>query len=184
MGDWGRVVPNPDEYLFWDSSTRARRSRSCWVGKPSRRPRGECWRVLISSIPIEVRKLSPTRSLWNGAQRSGRVRGGTDMMRPPKYQRPAPFQPRVSRVNAPVSPPEKRFRGEPAQRKSARCQVGVRLVGHVAPIGLSLLITTGFIAALGLSSRLSVLTPNVIATCAAVFVWSLLLSSCVTGSRQ
>ena len=93
-------------------------------------------------------------------------------------------QHRASGVTPAVSRHENRARGEPATRTAPSCHIGLRLLAHIAPIGLSLLITTGFTAALGLSSKLTVSSPYAISTCMWVFLWSLALSSCVTGSRS
>ena len=53
----------------------------------------------------------------------------------------------------------------------------VIVLGFVAPVGLALLVTTGFASALALYAGLAVLSPNMIRACEGVFLWTLALVS-------
>jgi hypothetical protein len=62
--------------------------------------------------------------------------------------------------------------------------VGERLLDLAASLGLSLLITAGFAAALGLYSHTAPFSPHVIDACGGVFLWSWAVFSCATSSRS
>jgi hypothetical protein len=104
------------------------------------------------------------------------------MMRPSSLSLPALISPRTSRVVPNVIPPKKWPPDGPAPRGDPSCRIGTRLLGLAAPIGLSLMVTAGFAAALGLCTNLTLSSPQAIDSSAAVFLWSLVPFSCVTHS--
>jgi hypothetical protein len=106
------------------------------------------------------------------------------MMRPSSLPHQAPIRPRTSRIVSDVIPPKKRPQGGPALRGAPSCHIGLRLLGLAAPIGLSLMVTSGFAAALGLCTNLTLSSPQAIDSCVAFFLWSLVPFSCVTNSRS
>ncbi len=62
--------------------------------------------------------------------------------------------------------------------------VVIRLILIVARLGFSLFITTGLAAGLGLYAGMNTASPNGIEACGAVFLWTLVLISCVTCRRS
>jgi hypothetical protein len=106
------------------------------------------------------------------------------MMRPSNLKHPSPVRPRTSQIVPALIPRENGSQRGPAPRVAQSRQIGVRLLDLAAAIGLSLLITAGFAAALSLYTNLSPSSPHVIDVCEGIFLWSLALFSCVTSSRS
>lgn len=105
-------------------------------------------------------------------------------MRPSNLPHPALSRPRTSWIIPDVIPPKNLPQDAPAPEAAPSCHFGVRLLELVAPIGLSLLVTSGFAAALGLGTNLTLSSPQAIDSCVAFFLWSLVPFSCVTNSRS
>ena len=81
------------------------------------------------------------------------------MMRPSSLPHQAPIRPRTSRIVSDVIPPKKRPQGGPALRGAPSCHIGLRLLGLAAPIGLSLMVTSGFAAVAGPMYQLDPVQP-------------------------
>jgi hypothetical protein len=96
----------------------------------------------------------------------------------------AAIRPPRSRIVPDLVLPDKRPQDERAPGRAPSCHIGERLLELAAPIGLSLLVTAGFAAALGLCTELTVSSPRAINACVAFFLWSLAPFSCVTNSRS
>jgi hypothetical protein len=59
--------------------------------------------------------------------------------------------------------------------------LGLHLLNIVARLGFSLFITAGFAAGLCLYAGMSLSSPNLVTACGAVFLWTLVLISCMTS---
>ena len=60
-------------------------------------------------------------------------------------------------------------------------RLGLHLLDVVARVGFSLFITAGFAAGLCLNASMSLSSPNLVTACGGVFLWTLLLISCMTS---
>jgi hypothetical protein len=72
----------------------------------------------------------------------------------------------------------------PVPRVARSRHFAERLFDLAIPMGLSLLITAGFAAALGLYTNLTLFSPHVIDACVGFFLWSWGFLACVTNSRE
>jgi hypothetical protein len=59
--------------------------------------------------------------------------------------------------------------------------LGLRLLDIVARLGFALFITAGFAAGLCLNNAMTLSSPNLVRACGGVFLWTLILISCVTS---
>jgi hypothetical protein len=72
----------------------------------------------------------------------------------------------------------------PPPGPARRLHIGVRLLDLAASMGLSLLITAGFAAALGLYTHWAWSSPNGIYACEGIFLWYWAFLSCTSGARS
>jgi hypothetical protein len=63
-------------------------------------------------------------------------------------------------------------------------ELGMRLLAVLARLGLSLLLTAGFAAALSLNTGISRATPHLDRACGGFFFWALALIVCTTSRRE
>jgi hypothetical protein len=72
----------------------------------------------------------------------------------------------------------------PPPGPALRRHIGVRLLDLAASLGLALLITAGFAAALGLYTRWAWSSANGIHACEGIFLWCWALLSCTSSARS
>jgi hypothetical protein len=60
-------------------------------------------------------------------------------------------------------------------------RLGLHLLDVVARVGFSLFITAGFAAGLCLNASMSLSSPMLVTACGGVFLWTLVLISCMTS---
>jgi hypothetical protein len=96
-------------------------------------------------------------------------------VQPSVVELPASGSRRGSRDGAGSTPPP-----GPARRR----HIGVRLLDIAVPMGLSLLITAGFAAALCLCTHSAWSSPNGIYACEGIFLWCWALLSCTSSARS
>jgi hypothetical protein len=106
------------------------------------------------------------------------------MVRPSTFGHPDLIRPREARIVPARPAPGHRHAAGPARRVARTRQIGERWLELAAPLGLSLLITAGFAAALCLYAHLDFSSPHLVHACGGLFLWAWALFSCSTSSRS
>ena len=131
----------------------------------------------IPDMPVRRSIIMTNRTTRHLGHRSGPARGNTPALRV------GAGRPRAAKFSAAPLPQgvwDRDLDGA-APKVNPIHHLGLHLLEIVARLAFSLFITAGFAAGLCLNASMSLSNPNLVTACGGVFLWTLVLISCVTS---